>query len=225
MMKRLMKSRVRFTYPWLILLVILGISSCASTPNSQGSNSQDSESPAIGNNIPNRVLDNRSESTRKNLDADKIGQDNNIEDNSLSSKPKPKPNNIKPNKDKVAVAPTDIIGRTLGVTMYTSDPQCTKLVPKKVQVSAAKPAENIVGQVLQQQDSGDFELKGYRVNIKDNVATVDLRVAPESKRQVSSLSSCEQFALFNSLKKTLTSNSQLNIKDVKFTEKGEEILF
>ncbi|NEQ15875.1 MAG: sporulation/spore germination protein, partial [Moorea sp. SIO3E2] len=31
------------------------------------------------------------------------------------------------------------------------------------------------------------------------------------------------FALFGSLRKTLTANSQLNIKDVRFTEQGEDI--
>ncbi|MFM6472207.1 MAG: sporulation/spore germination protein, partial [Dolichospermum sp.] len=55
------------------------------------------------------------------------------------------------------------------------------------------------------------------------VATVDIRVSPESKRQLFSLSSCEQFALFGSVRKTLMSNSEWKIKDVSFTERGEDI--
>jgi hypothetical protein len=63
------------------------------------------------------------------------------------------------------------------------------------------------------------------VNVDNGVATIDLRIAPESKRQIVSLSSCEQFALFGSLRKTLTSNPQWNIKDVRFTERGQEVVF
>ncbi|MFM6369036.1 MAG: sporulation/spore germination protein, partial [Dolichospermum sp.] len=39
-----------------------------------------------------------------------------------------------------------------------------------------------------------------------------------------SLSSCEQFALFGSVRKTLMSNSEWKIKDVRFTERGEDIV-
>ncbi|MBD2203800.1 GerMN domain-containing protein [Calothrix sp. FACHB-1219] len=115
--------------------------------------------------------------------------------------------------------------QTTDVTLYTSDTQCQQLIPQKVPVSADEPVKAAVGKILEKRDSGDFSLSSYRINVKNGVATVDLRVAPNSKRQIASLSSCEQFALFGSVRKTLTSNAQWKIKDVRFTERGEEIVF
>lgn len=111
------------------------------------------------------------------------------------------------------------------VTIYRADSQCQTLVSEKVVVPARNPVDAAVGKVLKQADSGDFDLTGYRVkvNAKNGVATVDLRRTPDSQRQFVSLSTCEQFALFGSLRKTLTDNSQLKIKDVRFTEQSQEI--
>lgn len=114
--------------------------------------------------------------------------------------------------------------KSVNVTLYTSDTQCQELIPQKVSVSAEEPVTGAVGKILEQTDTADFSLSGYRVSIKDGVATVDLRRSPNSQRQITSLSSCEQFALFGSLRKTLTSNAQWKIKEVRFTEGGEEIV-
>ncbi|MBN3923069.1 GerMN domain-containing protein [Nostoc sp. NMS4] len=114
--------------------------------------------------------------------------------------------------------------KTTNVTLYTSDTQCQKLIPEKVSVPAEEPVKNVVSKILEKRDTSDFSLSGYRVNIKNGIATVDLRISPESKRQITSLSSCEQFALFGSLRKTLTSNAQWNIKEVRFTERGQDIV-
>ncbi|BAZ08533.1 hypothetical protein NIES4071_03380 [Calothrix sp. NIES-4071] len=116
-------------------------------------------------------------------------------------------------------------GKTVDVTVYTIDSQCQDFVGQKASVPANEPVEGAVGRALEGHDSGDFSLSGYRVSVKNGIATVDLRVSPNSKRLISSLSSCENSALFGSIRKTLTSNSQWNIKDVRFTEKGEEVVF
>ncbi len=115
------------------------------------------------------------------------------------------------------------VGKTVDVTVYSSDAQCQELVPQKAAVPADEPVAGAVGKILEGRDSGDFSLSGYRVNVTNGVATVDFRLNPSSKRFLTSLSSCEQFALFGSLRKTLTSNNQWKIKDVRFTEKGEEV--
>ncbi|WP_404800345.1 sporulation/spore germination protein [Amazonocrinis nigriterrae] len=114
--------------------------------------------------------------------------------------------------------------KTVNVTLYTSDAQCQELIPQQVSVPAKKPVTGAVGKIIEERDTGDLSLSGYRVNVKNGLATVDLRLSPQSKRQLASLSSCEQFALFGSLRKTLTSNAQWNIKEVRFTERGEEIV-
>ncbi|BDI15716.1 hypothetical protein ANSO36C_15180 [Nostoc cf. commune SO-36] len=120
--------------------------------------------------------------------------------------------------------PKAVSSKTTNVTVYTSDTQCQELIPEKVSVSAEEPVTNVVGKILAKRDTSDFSLSGYRVNIKNGIATVDLRISPDSKRQIASLSSCEQFALFSSLRKTLTSNAQWNIKEVRFTEAGKDMV-
>jgi hypothetical protein len=117
-----------------------------------------------------------------------------------------------------------VTSKTTNVTLYTSDTQCQKLIPENVSVPIEEPVTNVVSKILEKRDTSDFSLSGYRVNIKNGIATVDLRISPDSKRQITSLSSCEQFALFGSLRKTLTSNAQWNIKEVRFTERGEDIV-
>ena len=116
-----------------------------------------------------------------------------------------------------------ISGKTTNVTVYTSDAQCQELIPQKADVSAEEPMNEAIGKIFKEQSTADFSVSGYRVNVKNGVAIVDIRISPDSKRQVSSLSSCEQFALFSSVRKTLISNSW-KIKDVRFTERGEEIM-
>jgi hypothetical protein len=124
---------------------------------------------------------------------------------------------------------TDSIAQAKGtvtLTIYQADNQCQTLVPETVAVPATRVVDTAVGEVLKQADSGDFDLAGYRVQVNSNsgVATVDFRLSPNSRRQFVSLSSCEQFALFGSLRKTLTDNSRLKIKNVRFTQQGQEIV-
>jgi hypothetical protein len=116
-----------------------------------------------------------------------------------------------------------ISGKSTNVTLYISDAQCQELIPKKAEVSAQTPINEAIGKIFKEQSTADFSVSGYRVNVKNGIATVDLRISPNSKRQLASLSSCEQFAWFSSVRKTLISNSQWQIKDVRFTERGEDI--
>lgn len=114
---------------------------------------------------------------------------------------------------------------TIALNIYHPDSQCQTLIPEKVAVSADTPVTNAVGKVLELGNSRDFDLAGYRVNLDINkrVVTIDFRLSPDSQRQFVSLSMCEQFALFGSLRKTLIDNPQLKIKDVIFTNQGREI--
>ncbi len=114
--------------------------------------------------------------------------------------------------------------KTVPVTVYKLDNQCRDFVAEKTAVSANQSIAAAVGKVLENADSADFSLSGYRVNVASGVATVDLRVAPDSKRKLVSLSSCEQMAIFGSLRKTLTSNAQWKIKSVRFTDRGKEVV-
>jgi hypothetical protein len=112
---------------------------------------------------------------------------------------------------------------TTTAMLYKVDQQCLKLQPEAAQVAASKPMESAVGEVIQLQANGDFKLSGYRVNVNNGVATIDLRLSPDSPRKITSLSTCEQFALFGSLRETLTKNSEWGVRSVQFTERGERI--
>lgn len=145
-----------------------------------------------------------------------------IESNPTSIPTQPAPETpVTPNSPTPTPTPTP----TITLNIYRVDSQCETLVPEKVAVSATTPVTDAVGKVLAEASSADFDLAGYRVNLnlQTRVATIDFRLSPDSERQFVSLSMCEQFALFGSLRKTLTDNSQLKIKAVRFTEQGEEI--
>jgi Sporulation and spore germination len=133
--------------------------------------------------------------------------------------------NKKTKQQPVNIENKAISGKTSKITVFTSDAQCQELVPKEVTVSGNEPVAGAVGEIIKERDTTDLNLSGYRVNVKNGIATVDLKIAPSSKRDISSLSSCENFALFQSMEKTLTSNPQWGIKNVRFTNKGKEIVF
>lgn len=110
------------------------------------------------------------------------------------------------------------------VTVYRLDSQCQGFIPQGVSVSVQKSLEDAIALTFSQEENRDFAL-GYRVIVdqKNAIVTIDFRVPSDAKRQIKSLSSCEQMALFGSLRQTLKSNRLWNIKQVKFTEMGKEI--
>lgn len=114
---------------------------------------------------------------------------------------------------------------TVTVTIYKADDSCEARIPTKIAVAAHNSLKATVGKVLEPFDTKDFDLVDYQVavNEKSGVATVNMRLSPNSKRRFVSLSSCEQTAFFGSLNKTLTSNPAWKIKSVRFTEQGKEI--
>jgi hypothetical protein len=197
-----MNTNKKYIIPFIVVAIAASVSSCSS---SQASRNPDSETTTAATTTSNSA----SIPTQAQLKA------KSSLDQPFSTEPFTQ--NTAPSTSQ---APTD---KTINLTLYTSDSECQKLIPNQVSVPAEEPATGIVGKIIEQQDTGDFNLSGYRVSVKNRVATVDLRISPESKRQLVSLSHCEQFALFGSLRKTLTTNAQLNIKKVRFTERGNKI--
>lgn len=140
---------------------------------------------------------------------------------------KPAAPNAAPASSQPLAAPiSPAAARMTTVTVYQADDQCVNFVPEQVQVPTDQAMQAAVGKVLEKQGDGDFDLGGYRVslNAQTGEATVDLRLVPGSKRQIVSLSACEQFALFGSLRETLMNNPAWQVKSVRFTERGEEIV-
>jgi hypothetical protein len=120
-----------------------------------------------------------------------------------------------------------INAETMRIEIFHADRQCSELVPESVSVPTRNSLEAAVENVIETTEGEDFKIADYQVNVNQDtgVATVDMRLAPNSRRQFTSLSSCEKLALFSGLDQTLTANKQWNIQEVRFTEKGEEILF
>ncbi len=109
------------------------------------------------------------------------------------------------------------------VFIYKADSQCLNVVPEKVVLPQADSLNRAIAHILEQWDTADFNLAGYRVKTEDGIATVDFRIAPGAPRQLASLSSCEQLGLLGSLRKTLTANAQWNIQTVEFTQQGKAL--
>ncbi|MEA5571247.1 hypothetical protein [Calothrix sp. UHCC 0171] len=233
-----MNSEKKYILPLLIAVITASVSSCASNPNANNRSSETPAPTATANSAPVDTIPTVVSSATPSSEAPEISNTPSPtpspsvaklrEKTREESQDKNKPSTS--NSSKIGVSYSAIpstaqtpTGKTTEVTVYTSDTQCQELVPQKIPVSAQAPVVGAVGKVLEGRDNGDFSLSGYRVNVNNGIATVDLRLSPNSKRILTSLSSCEQFALFGSLRKTLTSNSQWKIKDVRFTEKGEEI--
>ncbi len=208
-MNKILSTSKRYIFTFMVMAIAASVSSCGSNPTSNNPDSTtanvtptpSSETPAPATPTPTKSQ---------------------VPFTATPGEETPSSQET-PTQNKTS-STTSAAGKTTDVTVYTSDTQCQELVPQKVELPAQEPVAAAVGKILKQQDNGDFNFSGYRVNVNNGVATVDLRLSPQSQRQITSLSSCEQFALFGSLRKTLTSNPQWGIKDVRFTEKGEEIV-
>jgi hypothetical protein len=214
-MHNIINTTKKYLLAFIVAAIATSLSSCSSNPTARQETISETPAPTTTSNI---ILSPSPSQTPSMAHLRAKSED--VE----TPTPTPTPQESPTTSTPVATSPV-ATSKTTNVTLYTSDVQCQQLIPQKVPVSANEPVEGAVGKILEQRDSGDFNLSSYRINVKNGVATVDLRVAPNSKRQIASLSSCEQFALFGSVRKTLTSNAQWKIKDVRFTERGEEIVF
>ena len=83
-----------------------------------------------------------------------------------------------------------------------------------------------VNEVLNQQIFSSLGLVGYRLKIDRDlgIATVDLRASGNSRQKLQNLSSCQMLGLFGGVRQTLISYAPWQIKTVRFTELGEDIL-
>ncbi|MEA5593045.1 sporulation/spore germination protein [Rivularia sp. UHCC 0363] len=207
-MNKIIRQNKKYIFPLMLSAIAIAIGSCGSNPTSD--NPDSTESPIASSPLPtpsSEIQTPQIEITTTPTPTVKTAP--------LGTQTPPSET---PSQNKTASS------KNVDITLYTSDSQCQELVPKKVSVSVDEPVKDAVGRIITEKDTGDFNISNYRVNVNNGIATVDLRLSPNSPRQLTSLSSCEQFALFGSLRKTLTSNPKWNIKDVRFTEAGQEIV-
>lgn len=114
------------------------------------------------------------------------------------------------------------------ITLYVADQTCEDFEVRPALVSQATPIEDAIALLLQRQNVTDLVLAGYRIQIEDGIATVDLRLPSNLSEQspgLDRLSLCEQFIVFGSLHQTLLNNLAWQIREVQFRYQGEVIVF
>jgi len=128
-----------------------------------------------------------------------------------------------PKSSASAGASNKAADKEVSTTVYMLDNQCN-LVAKKVMLPSDDAMEEAIAQIIKPLKTKEFSVSDYSVKVSDGVATVDLQTPADSPRTFESLSSCEQTALFEGIQQTLTANAAWKIKDVQFTQKGEELV-
>ncbi|MEG4420665.1 hypothetical protein QUA70_19045 [Microcoleus sp. LAD1_D5] len=115
---------------------------------------------------------------------------------------------------------------TATVTVYKVDNLCQTLMPETVTGPENQLMSSAVNEVLKQEIFDSLGLAGYRVKLDRDlgIATVDLRASGSSRQKLQNLSSCQMLGLFGGVRQTLTSYAPWQIKTVRFTELGQDIL-
>jgi hypothetical protein len=201
-------------FRWAIAgVLLLSISACGTAPNNANNQSvsegQSSDKPIEQSTPHAQSADTpKAQQTDKTADATDTGTTNSEQ---APSKPIPQ------------VAANS--AQTEEVTLYRIDNQCQDYVAQKITISKADATDQIVGKVIENSNSPDFKIDNYRVRVENNTATIDLRLPPSAKRPFAAMSTCEQQSLLGSMQKTLTSNPNLKIQSVRFTDGKKELLF
>jgi hypothetical protein len=119
------------------------------------------------------------------------------------------------------------LGKTNPTQIFYANSQCDRLTTAIEQIpssgSQQETATRTLRSLLARQKIYGVKVNDYRVILENGVATVDITLDPSSRRQMSSLSSCEQFALFRAIETTLMQNQFLTVTEVKFTEAGRNL--
>lgn len=115
---------------------------------------------------------------------------------------------------------------TVTVTVYKVDNLCQTLKPETVTGQDNQLMSSAVHEVLKQEIFASLGLVGYRLKIDRDlgIATVDLRASGNSRQKLQNLSSCQMLGLFGGVRQTLTSYAPWQIKTVRFTELGQDIV-
>lgn len=108
-------------------------------------------------------------------------------------------------------------------TIYTAAADCVTFVPQTVELPKNDGMTAAVGKVLESQPAIASTIASYTVDRSDSTAVIDFQLKPQAQRSISSLSLCEQFALFGSLRETLVQTSDWGIKTVYFTQDGKQL--
>lgn len=182
-------------------LILIGGSSCSSYDAAAKSAENQSQPSASTHQFPHLQL------TGNQLD-------------SRSTAPEPS------NSVSSVLASTKVPDSTATIMVYEVDNLCQSLKPATVTGPENQLMSSAVNEVLKQEIFASLGLVGYRLKIDRDlgIATVDLRASGNSRQKLQNLSSCQMLGLFGGVRQTLTSYAPWQIKTVRFTELGQDIV-
>ena len=124
------------------------------------------------------------------------------------------------------IGSSSVSENTLTVAVYKVDNLCQTLKPETVTGPDNQLMSSAVNEVLNQEIFSSLGLVGYRLSVDRDlgIATVDLRASGNSRQKLQNLSSCQMLGLFGGVRQTLTSYAPWQIKTVRFTELGQDIV-
>ena len=124
------------------------------------------------------------------------------------------------------LASSAVSENTVTLTVYKVDNLCQSLNPETITGPDNQLMSSAVNEVLNQQIFSSLGLVGYRLKIDRElgIATVDLRATGNYRQKLQNLSSCQMLGLFGGVRQTLSNYAPWQIKTVRFTELGQDIL-
>ncbi|HEY9624793.1 MAG TPA: hypothetical protein V6C78_30985 [Crinalium sp.] len=108
-------------------------------------------------------------------------------------------------------------------TVYLPDPQTQQLVPQSVLVTTDEPAAGAVAQIMHAYQGQDVGIRGYEVTVNNATHEADVNFNinnPRGARSFESLSSANQYALFEAIRETLLSQPVYSVNDIIFRANG-----
>lgn len=127
----------------------------------------------------------------------------------------------------VAVSSQDVEGSIVReykpATVYLPDPQTQQLVPQSILVTTEEPAAGAVAQIMQSYEGQDVGIRGYEVSVNTATHEADINFSinnPRGARAFESLSSANQYGLFEAIRETLLSQPIYSVNDIIFRANG-----
>lgn len=107
--------------------------------------------------------------------------------------------------------------------VYLPDPQTQQLVPQSVLLQADEPVVGAVNQIMQSYQGQNIGIEGYEVSVDPaaHQAEINFNVNnPRGARAFESLSSANQFVMFEAIRETLLTQPAYSINQVIFLTNG-----
>lgn len=114
---------------------------------------------------------------------------------------------------------TSITQDYMPAIIYLPDPNTQELVPQSVLVTADEPVAGAVTQIVESYEGQDVGITGYEVNVNEAAKEAEINFAvsnPRGGRAFQSLSSANQYCLFEAIRETLLTQPSYGIQQVIF---------